>query len=91
MVLCKFLGKDVSFVEVIHLSFSHRNERKLRIAVWFAVKWLYKMWISKNDNRLQLMMEMLKEIDWNVKMKRFSRSHGELSELREIVDTMKNT
>ena len=37
------------------------------------------------------MMEMLKEIDWNVKMKRFSRSHGELSELREIVDTMKNT
>ena len=49
------------------------------------------MWISKNDNRLQLMMEMLKEIDWNVKMKRFSRSHGELSELREIVDTMKNT
>ena len=91
MVLGKFLGKDVSFVEVIHLSFSHRNERKLRIAVWFAVKWLYKMWISKNDNRLQLMMEMLKEIDWNVKMKRFSRSHGELSELREIVDTMKNT
>lgn len=91
MVLSKYLGKDVSFVEVIHLAFSHRNERKLRIAVWFAVKWLYIMWISKNDNKQQVMMEMLKEIDWNVRMKRFSRSQGELSELREILDSIKNS
>ena len=57
----------------------------------FAVKWLFKMWISKNDNKLQVMMEMLKEIDWNVRMKRFSRSQGELSELREILDSIKNS
>ena len=49
------------------------------------------MWISKNDNKVQLMMEMLQEIDWNVKMKRFSRSHGELSELREILDRNKDS
>ena len=88
MGLSKFLEKDVTFVEVIHLAFSHRNEKKLRIAVWFAVKWLYKMWISKNDNKVQLMMEMLKEIDWNIKMKRFSRAHAELSELREILENL---
>ena len=44
-----------------------------------------------NDNKLQVMMEMLKEIDWNVKMKRFSRSQGELAELREILDSIKNS
>ena len=30
MVLSNFLGKDVSFVEVINLAFSHRNVRKFR-------------------------------------------------------------
>ena len=84
MVMSKFLGKDLSFNEVIHLAFSHRNWRKLRLATWFAVKWLYNMWMSKNDNKLQVMKEMLKEVDWNSKMGRLSRFQVELTELREI-------
>ena len=79
------MEKEVIFLDVIHLSFNHRKERKIRVAVWFAVKWLYKMWISKNNNRSQLMLEMLKEIDWNFKMRRMSRSHRQLVELRVIL------
>ena len=90
MVMSKFLDKDLSFNEVIHLAFSHRNWRKLRLAIWFAVKWLYNMWMSKNDNKLQVMKEMLKEVDWNSKMGRLSRSQVELTELREILDQVMN-
>ena len=90
MVMSKFLGKDLSFNEVIHLAFSHRNWRKLRLATWFAVKWLYNMWMSKNDNKLQVMKEMLKEVDWNSKMGRLSRFQVELTELREILDQVMN-
>ena len=60
----------------------HNNcppETKLRLATWFIVKWLYKMWMSKNDNKLQVMKEMLKEVDWNSKMGRLLKSQVELT------------
>ena len=82
------MGKNVSFTDIIHLSFTHRDDRKLRVAVWWAVKVLYKMWMRKNQNNIQLKLDLLKEIDWNLRLKRMSKSKGELENLRGIIEGM---
>jgi len=82
------LGKNVSFTDIIHLSFTHRDCRKLWVAVWWAIKVLYLMWMRRNQNNIQLKLDMLKEIDWNLRLKKMSKSKGELENLRGIIEGM---
>ena len=44
------------------------------------------MWILKGINKAQLLMEMSKEIDWNLRLMRMAGSQGELRELRRILE-----
>ena len=46
------------------------------------------MWMRKNQNNIQLKLDMLKEIDWNLRLKRMSKSKGELENLRGIIEGM---
>ena len=91
VVLEKFLDKQVEFREMVHLSFTHRQRKKLRVAIWFVVKWLFKMWVDKNCNKSQLLMDMIKEVDWNFKMRKLAGSHGELIELNGVLNEVLNS
>ena len=40
-ILSEFIDRPVSDAEILHFSFNHRNKKRLKIALWFAVKMLF--------------------------------------------------
>ena len=50
----------------IHFSFNHRRKRKLKCALWFATKMMFKVFHLKCLNKAQLLKECIKEMDWTV-------------------------
>ena len=84
-ILSEFLGRPITDIEVIHFSFNHRNKTRLRIAVWYAVKMLYFLYLNKFENNTQLLDEMQKEIEWNLKMKKGLGSQSEFVALKECL------
>ena len=73
-VVKDIIQKEVTGQEIIHLSFNHRDKKKLRSGLWFAVKIMYMIYIDKSRNHIQLLREMIKELDWNLKFSGHSRS-----------------
>ena len=84
-ILSEFLGRPVTDIEVIHFSFNHRNKNRLRVPVWFAVKTLYFLYLNKCENNIQLMDEIRKEIDWNLKMKKGLGPQSEVLALKNAL------
>ena len=84
-ILETFLGQEVDFNHLIHFSINHRNKKKLVLALWFAVKVMFKNFQEKNRNNGQILREMLKEIDWNINMNRKLGSRSELRTLKDIL------
>ena len=78
IVLSDFLDRTISDQEILHFSFNHRSKKRLSIAVWFSVKMLFWIYCKKCLNKRQLLDEMLKEIEWNLKM---TNGLGSLSEV----------
>ena len=78
VILSDFLDRSISDQEILHFSFNHRSKKRLNIAVWFAVKMLFWIYCKKCFNKMQLLDEMLKEIQWNLKM---TNGLGSLSEV----------
>ena len=78
LILSDYLERTISDQEILHFSFNHRNKKRLKIGVWFAVKMLFWIYCKKFFNKMQLLDEMLKEIQWNLKM---TNSLGSLSEV----------
>ena len=68
IILTDFLDRTILDNEILHFSFNHRCKKRLSIAVWFAVKLLFWIYCKKCFNKIQLLDEMLKEIEWNLKM-----------------------
>ena len=87
-VLNRYLDRMVSFNELIHFSFNHRNKMKLKCALWFATKMMYKIFHRKCFNKAQLLKECIKEIDWNLSMTRKIRSGLEMISLRSLLIEM---
>ena len=81
-ILGKFLGRVVTAKQLISLSFNHRNKRKLKCAVWFAVKIMYLIFQERSLNKSQFLMSVIKEIDWNLKMCRKIGSQAEMTQLK---------
>ena len=77
LILSDYLERTISDQEILHFSFNHRNKKRLKIGVWFAVKMLFWIYCKKFFNKMQLLDEMLKEIQWNLKM---TNCLGSLSE-----------
>lgn len=86
VILEKFLEKIVEFKEILHLAFSHRKLKKVRVACWLVIKWLYFIWSNRNGNKVQVLMAMSKEITWMVRRKNFAGSRNELLELQGLVN-----
>ena len=84
-VLDRFVERSVSYENLVHLSFNHRNKMKLKCALWFAVKILFLIFIKKYFNKIQLLRECIKEIDWNLNM---SRNIGSIVEMIRLKDIM---
>ena len=87
-VLNRYLDRMVSFNDLIHFSFNHRNKKKLKCALWFATKMMYKIFIKKCSNKAQLLKECIKEIDWNLSMTRKIGSGLEMISLRSLLIEM---
>ena len=67
-ILTDFLDRTILDYEILHFSFNHRCKKRLSVAVWAAVKLLFWIYCKKCFNKIQLLDEMLKEIEWNLKM-----------------------
>jgi hypothetical protein len=78
LVLETFLDCTVSLVDMIHFSFNHRNKKKLALALWFAVKMMFKIFQDKCRNKSQLLREIIK---WKM------GSLCEVRSLKEVVST----
>ena len=84
VILSDFLERPVSEEEILHFSFSHRNKKRLKLALWFAVKMLFLIYSRKCMNKMQLLAEIQKEIQWNLNMRKFG-SHSEVIALKECI------
>ena len=76
----------MEFKVILHLAFSHRKLKKVRVACWLVIKWLYFIWSNRNGNKVQVLMAMSKEITWMVRRKNFAGSRNELLELQDLVN-----
>ena len=85
-VLETFLGRAVSYNDVIHFGFNHRNKKKLVLALWFSVKIMFQIFQNKCRNKAQLLTLVVKEIDWNLRMNRKLGSLCELMMLKRIIN-----
>ena len=84
LILNVYLERAVQFKDIIHFSFNHRNKKKLNCALWFAV--MFKVFQNKSRNKAQILSEVVKEIDWNIRMNRKLGSLGEILFLKEQIE-----
>ena len=84
-VLSYFLEHSVTDIEIIHFFFNHRCKKRLRIAVWFTVKILFLIYLNKCENKMQLLAEMQRDIEWNLKMLKGMGSISEVIALKECI------
>ena len=62
--------------------------KTLKCALWFAVKAMYYIFNEKLFNKGQVLKEMIKEIDWNLRINRRVGSEGEMLKLKDILVEM---
>ena len=85
-ILNVYLERGVQFKDIVHFSFNHRNKKKLNCALWFAVKVMFQVFQNKSRNMAQILREVVKEIDWNIRMNRKLGSLGEILFLKELIE-----
>ena len=85
VILNSFLGRNVEYRHLISYSFNHRSKQKLRCALWFAIKMMYSVYLRNSLNKEQLLKDMIKELDWNLKLNRKIGSAGEMLKLKENI------
>ena len=78
-ILIKFLGKEVTDDQILCLSFTHKNPKVKMASVWFAVKFLYEIFLSNtkvdSDSCLKLIVGIIQELKWNIKNKIMLRGY----------------
>ena len=84
-VLNRVTERHISYDLIVHLAFNHRKKQRLKCAIWFAVKMMYFIFNKKMFNKEQILKEMVKEIDWNLRLNRRVGSGGEMIRLKEIL------
>ena len=87
VILNNFLCRNVEYSHLITYSFNHRSKQKLRCALWFAVKMMYFVYLRNSLNKEQLLKDMIKELDWNLRLNRKIGSAGEMMKLKEVILT----
>ena len=70
----------------MYLDINQRKKSKLKIVLWFVVKFLYAAHMKRIFNKKQLYMEILKELEWNIIQMRRIGSLNEMRDLKEIIE-----
>ena len=84
-VLNRFTERNIGSDLLMHLAFNHRKKQTLKCALWFAVKAMYYIFNKKLFNKGQVLKEMIKEIDWNLRINRRVGSEGEMLKLKYML------
>ena len=71
---------------LMYLDINQRKKSKLKIVLWFVVKFLYAAHMKRIFNKKQLYMEILKELEWNIIQMRRIGSLNEMRDLKEIIE-----
>ena len=85
-VLKSLLEKNLRAEEIIHLAFNHRCKRRLTVGIWFAVKAMYMIYHKNNRNKMQLLREIIKELEWNLDQ---NRKVGSVQDMIILKDKIK--
>ena len=85
VILNSFLGRNVGYSHLITYSFNHRSKQKLRCALWFAIKMMYFVYLRNSLNKEQLLKDLIKELDWNLRLNRKIGSAGEMVKLKDNI------
>ena len=85
-ILSRFLDREVNSQQLITLSFNQRSKKRLKCALWFAVKVMFLIFQEKILNKSQMLMRAIKEIDWNLKFCRNVGSNADMILLREMIE-----
>ena len=86
-VLEEILEREITTKEVIYYAYNHRNKKRLKMALWLATKMLYNIYIEKNFNGEQIWKNILKEIEWNIKMQTKLGSNSEIIKMKMVIDS----
>ena len=84
-VMNRLTERNVSFGLLVHFAFNHRKKQTLKCALWFAVKVMYNIFNKKMFNKGQILRDLIKEIDWNLRLNRKVGSEGEMVKLKDIL------
>ena len=77
------LGYRVNNTEIITLSFTHRNQRKRQIAIWFVVKVLYGIYIKISLQKIY--KDIVEELEWNLQWRVIIGSCQEMLKLKVMI------
>ena len=80
-ILESLLDRNVGIHDLMHFSFNHRSKKKLKVALWFAIKVMFKMFQDRNFNKAQILSCVIKSIDWNLSV---NRNLGSLCDIMEL-------
>ena len=86
LILNNFLQRPVSFNDIIHFSFNHRNKKRLICALWFSVKVMFRIFHDKSRNKAQILRDIVKEIDWNLRLNRKLGSVNDILLLKQEIE-----
>ena len=84
-VMNRLTERNISFELLVHFAFNHRNKQTLKCALWFAVKVMYNIFNKKMFNKGQILRDLIKEIDWNLRLNRKVGSEGEMVKLKDML------
>ncbi len=92
-ILKESLDKGLKINEIIFFSYNHRNKKRLKMALWVATMVLYDIFIKRSMNKNQILLELVKKLDWNLAMQIHIGSYSEMMRMKTIIgnEMMVNT
>ena len=82
----KILESRLENKNLMYLDVNQRKKSKLKIVLWFVVKFLYSAHMKRIFNKRQLLMEILKELEWNIIQMRRIGSLNDMMDLKEKIE-----
>ena len=83
-ILALYLQRPVSYTNLVYFSFNHKRKSRLKCALWFSIKVMFSIFYGKCFNKSQLLNDILKEVDWNLRLNRYVGSLADILDLRSI-------
>lgn len=84
-ITCTYLGRNIDDKTLIHISFNHRDKRKVKVAVWFVVNCRFLIYVNRLFNKTQLLAEMRRILVWNIDLMRNIGSLNEMIILKNLI------